>query len=373
MLALQLLALLALPACIDLTTPSDGTQPRDSGKDTADTDSAGEDTDTGSDTGSDTDTTDTDTDGDTGTDTGAGGVDSEDSGGPDSGGEDSAGEDTAGTDPAEVAWSCDAWGEPVSVGTVSDGGLAEISDIVPSRLNAGVLWVLEDSGGEPEVYALDTTGATIGTLRVDGVSNHDWEDLAIAPCPTSAGDCIWIGDTGDNGLSRDDVTILVVPEPTVSGTFATTVTPISLPFRFPSSDGRGNVEGVAVADDGLPVLVTKRVDGTADVYRFPSVDPSTTVTLDHVARITTGDASDEHPAEATSADLLPDGSRLLVRTYDYLLEYPLVAGVPGSSTSLPSPDEPQGESAAYDVNLGGVWVTSEGTYEPLWFVPCSTS
>lgn len=274
------------------------------------------------------------------------------------------------TDPGDPsAWSCSRWDDPVEVGTVADTALDEISDIVPSRANPGVLWVHEDSGGDPVLYALDTSGALLGTVTLTGVTNRDWEDMAVATCPDGDGDCLWVGDVGDNGLSRSDVALHVVHEPTVTAGFESTEEPTTYRYSFP--DGRGNVEGFAVGADGLPVLVTKRVDATADVYRFPALDAARTVTVEHVARISTGDPSDEHPAEATSADISPDGSRLLVRTYGFLHEYPLTDGVPGAGVSLPAPDEPQGEAAAYDAARRGVWITSESARQPLWFVACA--
>ncbi len=315
-------------------TPSDGAPSRDTG----DTDAPGRpDTptpDTGADSGGDS--------GDSGGDSGGLGV-----------------------------GSCDAWDAPVVIARVSDGALNELSDLVPSRANPGILWAHNDSGGDPALYAIEgTTGALVGTLTVEGVRNHDWEDLAVAPCPADgdAGDCLFVGDAGDNGLSRDDVAVLVVPEPRVEGAFDVAVAPTI--YRFDWPEGRNNVEGLGVGPDGLPVLVTKRVDATADVFRFPTMDASRTVTVELVARIDTGDPADEHAAEATGADVSPDGTRLLVRTYDHLLEYPLIDGVPGNAVSLPAPDEPQGEASAYDPLSGGIWLTSEGTGQPLWFVAC---
>jgi hypothetical protein len=267
-----------------------------------------------------------------------------------------------------AAEACTSYADPVARGTVADGALDELSDLVPSRKNPGILWTHEDSGGDAALYALDPSGATVGTLTIDGADNHDWEDMAVAPCPDGSGDCLWIGDTGDNALGRDDVAVLVVPEPVVAGPFAAHATPTTYRYTFP--DGRGNVEGLAIDPTGLPVLVTKRVDGTADVYRFPTLDAAATVTLDPLGRIPTGDPSDEHPAEATSADIRPDGSRLLVRTYGSLFEYPLTGALGEGRTALPAPVERPGEAAGYDP-AGGVWLVSEGASATIWFVGCA--
>jgi hypothetical protein len=253
---------------------------------------------------------------------------------------------------------------------LSDGALDEVSDLVASRENPGVLWAHEDSGGDPALYALDKSGHTIGTLTLTGVSNHDWEDLAVAPCPEGGGDCLWIGDTGDNGLSRDDVALYVVPEPVVSGPFTTSLPPVVYPFRYPA--GRNNVEGVAIGPDLRPLLVTKRVDATAEVYRFPTLSAGTQVTVERLASLPTGDPADEHPAEATSADLNADGTVLLVRTYGSLLTYDVTDGTFGAPTALPAPVEGQGEAASFDPATGGVWLTSEGAGAPIWYVGCAS-
>lgn len=267
----------------------------------------------------------------------------------------------------DVAAACTDWTDPVAMGTVADAALDELSDLVPSRQNPGVLWTHEDSGGRAELYAIAPTGETLGTLTITGAENQDWEDLAVAECPDREGACLWIADTGDNGLSRDDVALLVVPEPDVGGSFTGAADPVTYRFEYP--DGRGNAEGMGIGPDGLPVLVTKRVDGTADVYRFPRVDPTETVTLEHLGRVQTGDADNEHPAEATAADVRADGNALLVRTYGYLLEYPFAGGVLGDPVSLPAPDEGQGEAAGYDAD-GAVWLVSEGGDATIWRVGC---
>src|SRR5690606_1795107 len=43
--------------------------------------------------------------------------------------------------------------------------LEEASGLAASRRHAGVLWMHNDSGGEPEVFAVDSTGAVLGRVR----------------------------------------------------------------------------------------------------------------------------------------------------------------------------------------------------------------
>src|SRR4029079_15941055 len=53
--------------------------------------------------------------------------------------------------------------------------LTESSGLAVSRRNPGLLWSHNDSGSAAVLFALDTTGATRGRVRVP-VNTRDWED-----------------------------------------------------------------------------------------------------------------------------------------------------------------------------------------------------
>ena len=55
---------------------------------------------------------------------------------------------------ASAPEECDGMGPGEEVGTVADPAVVELSGIVASRAHPGVLWVHNDSGGAPAVYAL---------------------------------------------------------------------------------------------------------------------------------------------------------------------------------------------------------------------------
>jgi hypothetical protein len=94
--------------------------------------------------------------------------------------------------------------------------LTEASSASMSREQPGVLFTINDSGNEPLLYALDTTGHARGIWRITGATNVDWEATAIAPCaPGDARPCVYIADTGDNMFDRPTYTIYRVQEPAV--------------------------------------------------------------------------------------------------------------------------------------------------------------
>ena len=64
--------------------------------------------------------------------------------------------------------------------------LVEGSAAAMSRRQPGVLFTLNDSGNQPLLFAIDTTGADRGTWRVVNATNVDWESAAIGACMEKA-------------------------------------------------------------------------------------------------------------------------------------------------------------------------------------------
>src|SRR5690606_25780786 len=115
----------------------------------------------------------------------------------------------------------------------------------------GIRWTHNDSGGEPEIYAIDEQGRLVGTVRVPGAENRDWEDIALAPCAT--GDCIYIADIGDNAARRAEVVIYRVPEPDPSAE----ATETAERFAFRYSDGARDAEALFVLPERGLYVVSK--------------------------------------------------------------------------------------------------------------------
>ena len=73
--------------------------------------------------------------------------------------------------------------------------------------------------------------------------------------------------------------------------------------------------------------------------------------------------------------MLPDGSRVLVRTYFFAWEYRLPQGdltriAEAERISVPAALEFQGEAIAYENNQGGFWQISEGQRPTLFYAAC---
>jgi hypothetical protein len=267
--------------------------------------------------------------------------------------------------PAEDPEPCFTYAAPVQTGTVVDANLDEISDVVPSRQNGGVLWVHEDSGNDSILTAIDAGGATLGTIAIEGVTMVDWEDLAISTC--DEGWCLWVGDIGDNMQNRGGVKVVRLVEPVIdraAGVFAVTLT--GTVYELPYPDGSHNAEGMGWSKDG-PVIFTKRDGNISEVYTGDLA--AGTLTLRGALSLDRN--------TATAADIWPDDSRVLLRTYVDLWEYWLPSGgfadlAHAIRVPVPIAEEVQGESASYDPVRRGYWTISERANQPIWFSGCSS-
>lgn len=79
--------------------------------------------------------------------------------------------------------------------------LTECSGICLSPWSDHLL-ALNDSGGEAEIYEITRDGELVQTHPVPGAVNRDWEEITTDP----AGN-VYIGDFGNNGNRRRDLTI----------------------------------------------------------------------------------------------------------------------------------------------------------------------
>ncbi|MBI4521326.1 MAG: hypothetical protein HY701_10840 [Gemmatimonadetes bacterium] len=191
--------------------------------------------------------------------------------------------------------------------------LRETSGLAVSRAHPGVLWTHNDSGNSPHLYAVDENGALLGSVRVTGATNVDWEDLALGPCPS--GDCLYIGDIGDNGETREDIAIYRVPEPAPDA--PSTAPAERFPIRYP--DRTRDAEALLVTHAGELYVITKGRTGPVTLYRYPPPLRPDVVELEPVQQL--GDRPPPLPEWVTGADVTPDGRWFLVRSYVALRFY----------------------------------------------------
>jgi hypothetical protein len=196
------------------------------------------------------------------------------------------------------------------MGDLSNRHLNEVSGLAASRLSKNLLWVLNDSGDGPRIYAIDSTGIDIGRVTINGATNFDWEDMASFQVENTA--YLLIADIGDNQRIRPACTLYIIEEPVLSKMkFSNPVSadPVCV-IRFTYEDGPKDGESVAVdAANKRIYLLTKR-QRPPIFYELP-LDLQTQTSV-QVARPVIEIADLQKP---TSMDLSPNGFSLAVLTY----------------------------------------------------------
>lgn len=253
---------------------------------------------------------------------------------------------------------------PEGAYTVQDPALREMSGLVASHRQPGVLWSINDSGSFARLYRMGLEGQALGRVRVSGAWLHDTETLARWRQPER--DWLLIGDVGDNRARRDHVVVHAVAEPGVEELRARIAW--SLRFRYP--DGPRDAEGIAVDQDRAELLVLSKRDRPARLYRVPLSARGDAVPA--IAEYLGSPSIDAIEGAVTGLDLSEDGRELAVLTYRGLYLWRRAEGEPWSQAlqrdpqSLALPAMSKAEAMALHATPGSILVGSERRPTPLW-------
>lgn len=266
------------------------------------------------------------------------------------------------------------------VAILDDKRLKESSGLCLSARDPGIFWTLNDSGGEPCVFAIDRSGKTRAKVRVRDAANFDWEDIALGKDEKGA-PALFIADIGDNFLMRTSLQVYQIPEPEINAPdqpVSETETAAPNIWRFNYPDGKHNAESLLVhPQTGRLYILTKSEDGQSALYAFPEVlKKDTSMALEKVVDVTfpTVVRVGKRPHDncmTTGAGFSPDGTHLVVATYSSLYEWTLGKDQPLAEALKQPPVriEPellrQVEGVCYDRDNVTLWITSEHLPTPL--------
>ena len=274
-------------------------------------------------------------------------------------------------EPPAADASCVRYGAAVSRGRLP-AAVAESSGLCDSAFDSNRLWTHNDSGGTPTIFAVARTGELLSTVTIEGADPDDWEDIARGPCgPTDAGRrCLYISNTGNNGLDRNTVEIFRIIEPETLQPTMTIRRLETMKLRYPT--GAMDAEAMLVDDSGRVVLFSKE-EGRTRLFVAPYSTVGT-VDLTLVAEGTLADPSTDEPEKVTAADYDALRRSLVIRTYRNGYEVRLPEGLQVESIArlpvqhIALADEKQGEALAYVGD--GLVSTSEGAGSRLSFYDC---
>lgn len=139
----------------------------------------------------------------------------------------------------------------------------------------GLLWAHNDSGHQPMIYQIDTTGKINQFKRVTNATNLDWEDLA----KDDDGN-LYIGDFGNNNNNRKSFQIYKISNPEniekdrISAEVIRYVYPDQKDFPPSKEDLNFDVEAMLALNESLYLFTKNRTvpySGYVKLYKLPNM------------------------------------------------------------------------------------------------------
>jgi hypothetical protein len=225
----------------------------------------------------------------------------------------------------------------LSVAGTLPPALSETSGLETAE--AGSYWTHNDSGGQPKLYRINSSGALERTVHVAGAVNSDWEDLA-----RDAAGNLYIGDFGNNANARTDLTIYKVPNPDTAP--QDTVTAASITFFYPEQTAFAppppprpeDLEAMVHLNGNLFLFTKNRGEpfsGYTRMYRVPDLPGH------YAAQLLDSFYAGPGPALTdwiSAADISPDRQKLVLLSYNKLWLFPCRNGRPllsGQAINIP--------------------------------------
>jgi hypothetical protein len=240
--------------------------------------------------------------------------------------------------------------------TIHDPRITQSSGLVRSVRHPTLLWTHNDGGSTAEIYGINSKGRTVAQITLRGIDPYDPE--AISRGRDSHGrPALFLGDIGDNGERRRNVSVFRVTEPKSLGRH--TIKPTW--FRFKYEDGPHDAEALLIDPrDGRLWIATKSLS-TGGLYVAPRKLVTESQGTNRLRRVA------DVPALTTDGTFLPNGE-LVLRTYTSGFLY----DAPGKlREELTLPIQPQAESVAYDGKR--LLLGSEGPQSKVLAVPLPDS
>ena len=186
------------------------------------------------------------------------------------------------------------------------------------------VWLHNDSGNAPMLFAFDLASGKLRSVPVTNATLVDWED--IAPLP---GGGVVVGDIGDNEAKRESVQLYRITDLTANPLIA-----VREDLHY--EDGPHNAEALVVDPTSSAAspeifVITKDPTGHSSVYQAAGG------VLKNVASVSILGEALIFPNQITAADALPDGSGVILRTYQSAYVYRKLASQPFVSAFAAKP------------------------------------
>lgn len=269
---------------------------------------------------------------------------------------------------------------PVVAAQLAEPQNEETSGLAVSHRTPGLFWTHNDSGGEPVLFALNADGSRRGQIRVEGVTNYDWEEMASFELDGQA----WLlaADIGDNFARRPGCVLHLIAEPDAAALAPDRELRLrpAYSIHFIYEDGARDAESFAVDVRERMIYVLSKREDVPRLYRLPlapapAAQPAAARFLGpvpHLPQPTALQRIIKRPTQGylgwpTALDFSPDGTLALVLVYQQPLLYPRAPGETWAAAlarepvKLTPPDLPQAEAACFSTDGRSIYVASERT------------
>jgi hypothetical protein len=235
--------------------------------------------------------------------------------------------------------------------------LKESSGLAASINNRSMLWTHNDSGNHAEIYLIDKHLNIKLTVRLSGVENRDWEDIAVGPGPDSTKNYVYVGDIGDNDAVHPCKYIYRFPEPVLGTSGHISVSDIDK-IVFKLEDGPKDTESLFIDTRSENLYVISKREEPVWLYELKASDiKSDTVTaIKKLALPFT---------KIVSADFLPATGDIVIKSYEHVYfwknenDEDVTSLLKKTPTEIPYEKEPQGEAIAWATDGSGFYTLSE--------------
>ncbi len=232
--------------------------------------------------------------------------------------------------------------EGISIKTVNASELNEMSGLAFSKLHQDLVYVHNDSGGEPKIYILDSLGNQLGEIELLGAKNRDWEDIAVGPGKDGLSS-IYVGDIGDNFAQYEYITVFRIPEP-IHLKPSMRVPPEKINLKFPNGPM-----------DAETLMVDPK---TGDIFILSKRDKENTLFRLAADRFGEGEAVLEEIMKlpltsSVGGDISQDGAQIIIKNYldvyywQRIGDEDLAESLSRNPIRLPYSPEPQGEAIGF--------------------------
>jgi hypothetical protein len=242
-------------------------------------------------------------------------------------------------------------------GKLSNPILNEVSGIDASIKNPGKLWTHNDSGGTSEVFLLNENGQHVGTVKLEGIKNRDWEDITVGEGPEAGKSYLYIADIGDNEAKHDVKYIYRLEEPSLTNGQSISISAVDT-IAFQLENGKRDTEAIMIDDATKDLYIFSKREANVFLYALPFPQRTDTITI--ARKIATLPFT-----QLVAADFDSEHAEALVKSYDTIYYWKkgpdetILNMLTRKGQRLAYKPEPQGEAICFSDSGDGYYTLSE--------------